>query len=85
MTRNLTILLLALGWPGVVRAQTWNPAAPGVEYAAFSSGGSEVDAVRIDLCAPGVRMRATAPGEGPRTVSSYGELVCAAVAVNVDW
>ncbi len=66
-------------------AQNWQTTAPGVEYAAFSSGGSAVFAARINLCAPGVRLRATKPGEGPRTVSSFGELSGAALAINGDW
>ena len=79
----LTPVLLAHS--AVVHAQSWTPIATGVDYAEFTSGGTAVDAVRIDLCAPGVRLRATAPGEGPRTVSSYGQLVGAAVAINGDW
>jgi hypothetical protein len=84
MMRSLAAIAF-LGVPAVSHAQTWNPIAPGVDYAEFTRGATQVDSLRIDLCKPGVRLRATAPGEGPRTVSSYGQLVAAAAAINGDW
>jgi hypothetical protein len=71
--------------PSLSSAQNWQPVAPGIEYAELGRDGSKIYAAKIDLCAPGVRLRATAPGEGPRTVSSYGQLVGASVAINGDW
>lgn len=67
-------------------AQAWTTIATGVSYQKMSLAGPRVAHVtRVDLCAPGVRMRATAPGEGPRTVSSFGTLVGGAAAINGDW
>jgi MYXO-CTERM domain-containing protein len=66
-------------------AQDWQPLALGVDYATLRSFDSTVYVTRVDLCAPGVRMRATAPGEGPRTVSSFADHVGATVAINGDW
>ncbi|KAB2908460.1 MAG: hypothetical protein F9K40_04355, partial [Kofleriaceae bacterium] len=39
----------------------------------------------VDLCAPGVSVRATASNERQRTVSSFGALVGAQAAVNGDF
>lgn len=66
-------------------AQNWQTVHPGIEMDTFMSGATRVHAARIDLCQPGVRMRATAPGEGPRTTSSFAGLVDAEVAINGDW
>lgn len=67
-------------------AAQWKKIASGVELLQQTrSGPVRVYAARIDLCAPGLRLRATAPGEGPRTVSSFGALVGATVAINGDW
>jgi uncharacterized protein (TIGR03382 family) len=71
--------------PALASAQSWQAIAPGVEYAELDRDGSKVYAARLDLCAPGLRLRATGPGEGPRTVSSYGQLVGANLAINGDW
>lgn len=84
--RSLPLIALIVSLaPGSALAQEWQPVAPGVEHASWVDGGSKVLVTRVDLCAPGIRMRATAPGEGPRTVSSFGEMVGAAVAINGDW
>ena len=82
---GLATCFVALAAVPAARAQTWEPLTTGVEYAQFTRDGTRVYAARVDLCAPGVRMRATGPGEGPRTVSSFGGLVGATVAVNGDW
>ncbi len=68
-----------------VRAQDWQPVAHGIDLASFRAYDSTVHALRIDLCAAGVRLRATAPGEGPITTQAFGEMVGAAGAINGDW
>jgi len=87
MTKSLTMIaLLALPmFAGTAEAQEWQEVHPGIEIDTFMSGSTRVHAARIDLCKPGVRMRATAPGEGPRTTSSYANLVDAELAINGDW
>ncbi len=57
-----------------LRRVTWRAGAPRVVHAAF-----------VDLCDPAVEVRATAPGEGGRTVDVWGRAVGAAVAVNGDY
>ena len=52
---------------------------------AQSAGPLEVRALIVDLCTPGIRVRATAPTERTRTVASYGALVGAAAAINADF
>lgn len=88
LAKRLLKLLLPITLPALsatASAQDWQTAFPGVDVDTFMSGATRVHAARIDLCQPGVRMRATAPGEGPRTTSSYAGLVDAEVAINGDW
>ncbi|MBT8492311.1 MAG: phosphodiester glycosidase family protein [Deltaproteobacteria bacterium] len=83
--RRLAIILGAiLAVPAVAQAD-WQNLRPGVDYDSFTKNGTKVYALRIDSCGPGVRFRATGPGEGPRTTSSHGELVGAFAAINGDW
>jgi hypothetical protein len=85
MSRILCPALVALCWSTPARAQ-WTTVATGVSHRKMALSGPRVaHVVKVDLCAPGVRMRATAPGEGPRTVSSFGALVKGVAAVNGDW
>jgi hypothetical protein len=49
------------------------------------AGSLNLHAVTVDLCATGIQVRATAPSEKQRTVSSFGQLVSAEVAVNGDF
>jgi exopolysaccharide biosynthesis protein len=44
-----------------------------------------VHAAIVDLCAAGISARATAPGEGPSTVSAFAERVDADLVVNGDF
>ncbi len=53
--------------------------------ASHRGGGFDLDAVTVDLCNARFVPRITAPGEGPRTVSSWARAVGAIVAVNGDY
>ena len=86
---RLAIITAALSFLALPQAAesapTWGPHTTGIEYADYMEGPTHVYAAKIDLCAPGISMRATAPGEGPRTPSSFGQMVGASVAINGDW
>lgn len=82
--RRLVLLGVLTSIPSVASAD-WQNLRPGVDYDSFVRNGTQVYALRIDTCGPGVRFRATAPGEGPRTTSSHGDLVGAFAAINGDW
>lgn len=64
----------------------WTEPLPGVRYMQTTTRQPlRVHAVQVDLCASGISARATAPGEGPSTVSAFAELVEADVAINGDF
>ena len=65
---------------------TWYDPHPGVRYLHRSlSTPNEVHALEVDLCAPGIQLRATQEDERQRTVSSYTGLVGAQAAINGDF
>ena len=67
-------------------AQQWQEAYPGVRYLAETRPGPvEVRAAEVDLCAPGVSMRATTDSEKWQATSSFGSHVGADVAINGDF
>lgn len=84
--RYLVCSAIALTLSAADAAAQWQTIATGVEYQKSTyAGPNNVYVLRVDLCAPGLRMRATAPGEGPRTVPSFGQLVGGVAAINGDW
>lgn len=83
-------LCAIIGWtlvPLVAAAQDrWTTPFPGVRYLdRRAPGPRRIFAAVIDLCAAGVRVRATAESEHHRTVPSYASLVGADVAINADF
>ncbi|MFU8803609.1 MAG: phosphodiester glycosidase family protein, partial [Bradymonadaceae bacterium] len=84
-------LLVLLGWGVLLTSSTalafnWTQAHPGVRHVQeVQSGPVRVNAMEVDLCAPGVSLRATKSGEGRRTTSSFGQLVGAQAAINGDF
>src|SRR5687767_10514235 len=64
----------------------WIEIYPGVRYAFDGRGGAQqIHLIAVDLCAAGVSVRGTAPGEGAVTTSTFGERVGAQVAINGDY
>jgi hypothetical protein len=51
-------------------------------YRPLRGFGRSVHVAEIDLCEPGIELRATGPGDGTRTVSSFAARVGALVAIN---
>lgn len=61
----------------------WSPFGPGVDY--FNDtlpGPRKVFGLRVDLCHPGVRLRATTSGERGKRTSSWGPTVGVLAAIN---
>ena len=63
----------------------WSDPFPGVRLLERVAGGHRIHALVVDLCAAGVRIRATTTGERGRTASSFGTLVDAEAVVNGDF
>ena len=79
-------LALALAAPAARAADTWTTPHPGVKRLyRTASGPLKINALVVDLCAPGVALRATAPSEKQRKTSSFGALVAAEAAINADF
>lgn len=78
------VLMAALAAPAAA-ADSWSDPFPGVRRLHRVTGSQNVNALVVDLCAPGVSLRATASGERGRRTSSFGALVGAQAAVNGDF
>jgi hypothetical protein len=67
-------------------ADTVTTPYPGMTWLHRTVAGSlELHALTVDLCAPGIAVRATAPTERQKTVSAFGALIGAEAAVNADF
>lgn len=91
MRSSLLLATLALGLattvaPGLAHAtDAWSDPFPGVRRLHRTLATQNINVLKVDLCAPGVSVRATATGERQRTVSSFGSAVGAQAAVNGDF
>jgi hypothetical protein len=84
--RALTFAAAALAATPAGAVDVWTTPFPGVRMLRRDTAQPVVlYALVIDTCAPGVRFRATAPSEGPRTTSSFGRLIGAQLAINGDF
>lgn len=82
--RSLLVALLLV--PTVAHAtDTWTDPFPGVRRLKRVTATQQIHVLQIDLCAPGVSVRATASGERQQTVGSFGAAVGAEAAVNGDF
>lgn len=82
MRRASLGLALALCAPATAAQDTWTNPLPGVRRLRRVTPSQHINALVVDLCAPGVSMRVTAPNERTRTVPAFGALVGAQAAVN---
>jgi uncharacterized protein (TIGR03382 family) len=81
-----SIVLLACALPSVARADdSWSDPYPGVRRLHRVTGNQNINVLVVDLCTPGVSVRATKSDERQRTVSSFGNLVGAQAAINGDF
>ena len=83
---SLAVLVAAL-YPTVVRAaDSWSTPFPGVRRLVRTTATPwRINVLYVDLCAPGVSVRATTSAEKGRVPSSFGTLVGAEAAVNGDF
>src|SRR5678815_1212288 len=84
--RLLTSCVLLLALCGIARADDqWSDPLPGVRLLHRTTGDQNINVLTVDLCAPGVSVRATGGDERGRTVQSFGELTGVDAAVNGDF
>ena len=76
-------VFLALALPATARA--WENRFPGGRYKHVVRGGQDYHVLKVDLCAAGIHVRATKPGEKGQVVSHFGASVGASAAVNGDF
>ena len=80
------VVLAALSAPNAHATDTWTTPHPGVRHLyRTASGPLRIHALVVDLCQPGVSLRATAASERQRTPSSFGALVGAEAVINGDF
>ena len=80
------LLLGALGVLPAPAYAAWTNIFPGVDYSQWTdSTPNRITAVRVNLCAPGVQLRATKSSERRQTPSAFGQAVGAEVAINADF
>ena len=79
-------MLLVADPPPAHATDTWSDPFPGVRHLhRQTSTPWNIHALLVDLCAPGVSVRATAPSERGQTVSSFGISRDAEAAINGDF
>jgi len=85
-THVLLQLMLCLVAATAGASDTWTTPFTGVRYLyRTTSKPWRIHAMVVDLCAAGVKVRATASSERKRTTSSFGSLVGAHAAINGDF
>ena len=83
VTIAVTIAVVAVVAAARDVSAQWIGVAPGVDrLEEVVAGPNRVRATRIDLCAPGVRMRATTSAERGQKTSSWASSLGLAAAVN---
>jgi len=84
--RSLVISAVLVGMVApALAADTWTDPFPGVRRLRRVTSNQHVNVLVVDLCAPGVSVRATKSNERQRTVGSFGALVGAQAAINGDF
>ena len=83
----LSFVLVSTAWSSLGRARDrWSNPHPGVRRLLRTTGTpNRIHALLVDLCAPGVSVRATMESEKQRTPSSFGSLVGAEAVINGDF
>jgi hypothetical protein len=81
----VALVLCALAAPAAAK-DTWTDPHPGIRHLYRTlSDPNRLHALKVDLCASGVSLRATRSSERQRTVSSFAGLAGAQAAVNGDF
>ena len=81
----VAFVLVVAGLDVASAADTYSDPFPGVRRLLRTTATQNINVLIVDLCAPGVSVRATKTGERQRTVSAFGTLVGAEAAVNGDF
>lgn len=82
-TQFALTFFVALVWqPVSLAADTWNEPFPGVRHLWRQLPDQNIHVAVVDLCRAGVSLRATQSSERKRTVSAFGNLVGAELAIN---
>ena len=78
------IMLLIPLLPTALSAPSgWTNIAPGIDYAAYTNSlPAKIYALKINMCTPGMRIRATAEADRGQRTSSWAESVGATAAIN---
>jgi hypothetical protein len=63
----------------------WTDPFPGVQRLHRTTPTQDIHALVVDLCAPGVTVRATGPNERERTVPGFADAINAEAAINGDF
>jgi hypothetical protein len=83
---RLVLIAAILAAPSTAFAtDTWTDPFPGVRRLHRVTGSQDINALVVDLCAPGTSVRATGPNERERTVPSFGDAINAEAAINGDF
>lgn len=80
------LVLYALFAAGPAEA-AWSQIKPGVDYQQYTKSGptNRITAARVNLCYPGLELRATKSGERRQTPSAFGQAVGADLVINADF
>jgi hypothetical protein len=86
---SIALLLLVVGcdqqhdvFPSSVNIVDESAVTGALGYAFHRPGDRSIHIATVDLCEPGIELRATGPGDGTRTVSSFARRTEAVVAIN---
>lgn len=83
--RTLSVLVATLLPSLAMAADSWTTPHPGIRRLHRTTSSQNINVLVVDLCAPGVSVRATKSGERQRVVSSFASLVGAKAAINGDF
>ncbi len=82
---SVVLSVLVVAPSPATAADAWSDPFPGVRRLHRTGANQNLNVLVVDLCAPGVSVRATATGERQRTVPSFAAAVGAQAAVNGDF
>ncbi len=82
---SLCSAAVGVGSTSAHAADSWSDPHPGMRRLHRVTANQNINVLVVDLCAPGISVRATKTTERQRTVSSFGALVGAEAAINGDF
>lgn len=82
---GIVVALICAGSTAARATDTTTTPYPGLELLHRKTASQDIHVLFVDLCTPGVRIRATRHAERGRTVSSFATLVGAKAAINANF